>query len=291
MDGLAYFCGMSRGVWYMALAVLFFSVMNLGVKFLDHLPVMEVVCFRAAISLVLAYGSLWYAGHKPWGPRMDLLLLRGLLGFVAMSTFFVTLQEMPLASAVTIQYLSPFFVAVLSIFLLGEPMAPLQWVWFILAMTGVVLIKGFSTEVTLWYLALGIFSALFSGLAYSTVRKLKDYHHPLVVTFYFHLVSLLLSIVPATLQFQMPVGIDWWVILATGVFAQLGQLFMTLSLHLEKANIVASMKYVGILYGLVYGYFFFDETYNWGSLGGILLILFAVGMNVFWPSGVRGVRR
>jgi drug/metabolite transporter (DMT)-like permease len=275
---------MTRAVWYMALAVLFFSVMNLGVKYLDRLPVMEVVFFRAIVSALLAYASLRVAGHKPWGPRMELLVLRGVLGFIAMSAFFVTLQEMPLASAVTIQYLSPFFVAVLSIFLLGEPMSPLQWLWFILAMAGVVCIKGFDAQVSLWYLALGIFSALFSGLAYSTVRKLKDYHHPFVVTFYFHLISLLLSIVPASLSFEMPQGHEWWVLLATGIFAQLGQLFMTLSFHLEKANIVASMNYIGILYGLIYGYFFFHETLTWGSLGGILLILFSVCMNVFLPS-------
>ncbi len=268
----------------MAMAVLFFSVMNLGVKLLDRLPVMEIVAFRAVISVAIAYVSLRVAGHKLWGPRMELLLLRGLLGFVGMTTFFVTIQQMPLASAVTIQYLSPFFVAVLGIFLLGEPMAPQQWLWFLLAMGGVVCIKGFDPQVTLWYLGLGIFSALFSGLAYSTVRKLKDYHHPYVVTFYFHLVSLLLAIGPTALVFELPVGFEWWVILATGVFAQLGQLFMTLSLHLEKANIVATLHYTGILYGLVYGFFFFDERLNWGSAAGILLILTGVLMNVFFPG-------
>lgn len=268
----------------MALAVLFFSVMNLGVKLLDRLPVMEIVAFRAVISVAIAYASLRLAGHKLWGPRMELLLLRGLLGFVGMTTFFVTIQQMPLASAVTIQYLSPFFVAVLGIFLLGEPMAPQQWLWFLLAMGGVVCIKGFDPQVTLWYLGLGIFSALFSGLAYSTVRKLKDYHHPYVVTFYFHLTSLLLAITPTALDFELPVGYEWWVILATGVFAQLGQMFMTLSLHLEKANIVATLHYTGILYGLVYGFFFFDERLNWGSLAGILLILTGVLMNVFFPG-------
>lgn len=55
---------------------------------------------------------------------------------------------------------------------------------------------------------------------------------------------------------------------------------MTRALQLEQANVVASLKYLGSLYALIYGYFIFDETYDWISLCGILLILCGVLLNV-----------
>lgn len=268
----------------MALAVFFFSLMNLGVKYLGHLPVFELVLFRSLVAAGIAYVTLRVKGISPWGNRKDLLILRGLIGFCALATFFVTLQNMPLASAVTIQYLSPLFVAVLSIFLLGEPMSPLQWVWFLLATVGVVMIKGFDARVSVWYLGLGVFSAMCSGFAYNMVRKLRAYDHPLVVTFYFPLVTLPLSAGVTLYDWVAPVGWEWLALLGTGVMAQMGQLFMTMSLHLEKANIVASVKYLGILYGLIYGYWLFDESYSWGSLAGIVLILSGIGFNILLPS-------
>lgn len=268
----------------MALAVFFFSLMNLGVKLLPDIPVFELVFFRSSIAATLALTALLVQGISPIGKRIDLLVVRGMFGFVALVTFFITLQELPLASAVTIQYLSPLFVAVLSVFLLKERMAPQQWGWFILSTVGVAMIKGFDFRVSIWLLGLGILSAFFSGLAYTTVRKLRETDHPLVVTFYFPLVTIPFAGGISAFDWHMPIGMDWLIILGMGVTAQLGQYFMTMSLHMEKANIVASIKYTGVIYSLVYGYFLFAETYNWQSLLGIILVVSGIAFNLFLPK-------
>ena len=66
-----------------------------------------------------------------------------------------------------------------------------------------------------------------------------------------------------------------------GVYAQVGQILMSKSLHLERANIVRSMIYIGIIFGIAYGYFFFGEHYDWNALAGIGLVVTVVLMNVF----------
>lgn len=274
------FAAMSKGVWYMALAVFFFSLMNLGVKLVQHLPTFELVFFRSVVAGSMAYATLKIKGIYPWGKRRDLLALRGLLGFMALSAYFYTVQHMPLATAATIQYLSPIFVAILSGMLLGERMKPIQWIWFALSFVGVVLIKGFDTRIDTLALGLGIGSAAMSGLAYTLVRKLRNTDHPLVITLFFPLVAIPLSGGAMAYDFVLPQGWEWPILIGTGVFAQLGQLFMTWSLHHEQANIVGSMIYLGILFALPYGYFFFHETYDLKSLAGIILVMAGVALNV-----------
>lgn len=276
---------MSRGVWFMLLAIFFFSLMNLGVKMVAHLPTFELVFSRSLIAGIMAFTTLRYRKINPWGNRKDLLILRGVLGFIALSAFFLTVQNMRLATAVTVQYLSPIFVAIWGIIFLKESMKPIQWVWFALSFLGVILIKGFDEQVDGWFLAIGIGSAIVSGMGYTVIRKLRQSDHPIVVTLFFPLVAVPLAGVCMIFDFEMPQGWDWLYLLATGVFAQLGQVFMTKALHYEKANIVGSMIYLGILFAIPYGIFLFHETYSVYSLTGIFLIFAGVGLNVL--AGIR----
>ena len=159
-------------------------------------------------------------------------------------------------------------------------MRKVQWLFFLVAFLGIGLLKGFDDRVSLFYLILGIFSAFFAGAAYNCIRMVKDTDHPLVVVLYFPMVATPIMLVLSYFNWVSPVGWEWAIILLLGIFTQIGQVFMTLALQLEKANIVASLKYLGSLYALAYGYFLFDETYDWISLVGILLILSGVLLNV-----------
>ncbi|MBP6641436.1 MAG: DMT family transporter [Bacteroidia bacterium] len=282
---------MNKGVAYMGLAVVFFAVMNVAIKYVAHLPTFELVFFRALIAASIAYTTLRVKGIPAWGNRKGLLILRGVFGFGALSMFIATLQNMPMATALVIQYMSPVFVAILGIFLLKEPMRPLQWVWLVMAFAGVVMIKGFDPRVSILYLSIGIASCILSAFAYTTVRSLKDTDHPLVVVFYFPLVTLPVAgllmwyqwrhIGVSEFIFEQHTLEDWLWIVVMGVFAQLGQIFMTLSLHLEKANVVSSMSYLGMIFGLIFGYFLFGETYGIWAAAGIFLVLLGVLLNVF----------
>ena len=278
----------------MGLAVIAFSIMSLPVKFLPAgFPVFELVFFRSLVAVAIAYTTLKINKIHPWGKRKDLLILRSLFGFGGLTLFFLTVQNMPLATALIVQYLSPIFAAFVGIFLLKERMRPIQWLWFSMAFAGVIVIKGVDDRVSMLYLLLGVLGAVFSSLAYTTVRYLKDSDDPLVVVFYFPLVTLpiagAITFFPSPdaigswqlSNWVMPTGIEWLWLMMMGVFAQIGQILMTKSLHLEKANIVSSMIYIGIVFGIGYGYFFFGEHYDWNALAGIGLVLAGVVLNVF----------
>jgi drug/metabolite transporter (DMT)-like permease len=271
---------MTKGIGFMLISTFAFSLMQLCVKFLNHLPAHELILFRSLISLVLSLGYLIPKGIHPLGNNRKFLLLRGVFGVTALSLFFITLQNIPLASAVTIQYLSPIFTAIIAIFLLGERMKRMQWLFFAIAFLGVALLKGFDERVSFFYLLLGVGSAFFAGAAYNCIRMVKDTDHPLVVVLYFPMVATPIMLILTYFDWVTPIGWDWLLILLLGIFTQVGQVFMTRALQAEKANLVTSLKYLGSVYALIYGYFIFDETYGFVSLLGILLVLAGVMLNV-----------
>ena len=94
---------LTAGVRYMFISTFFFAVMNLLVKMIPNIPAIEIVFFRSLVSLVLSFVILKGARVNIWGNNKLVLLLRGGTGAVALIMYFLTLQVIPLASAVTIQ--------------------------------------------------------------------------------------------------------------------------------------------------------------------------------------------
>ena len=145
---------LSQGVKHMLWAGIFFSFMNLGVKLLPDMPVMQIVFFRALFVLVITFIYLKKNHIAILGNNKKILLLRGLFGFLALSLYFYTIQHMPFASAVIIMQLSPIFTTLFAIVLLKEKIKPLQLVFFFLSFVGVLFIKGFDTRISVVMLAI-----------------------------------------------------------------------------------------------------------------------------------------
>ncbi|HXH18587.1 MAG TPA: DMT family transporter [Chitinophagales bacterium] len=266
---------------HMLIATFFFALMNVSIKFVSHIPAFEIILFRAMITLVISYVMIRNLGINPLGNHRKTLMMRGFFGMLALVTFFFTVQKLPLASAVTLQYLSPIFTVLFAVFYLKEKVQPIQWVCFAVAFAGVAIIRGFDARLEAPYLLLGILSAMFSGLAYNSVRKLKDTDHPLVVVFYFPLVSLPFALVYCLFKWVTPAGWDWLWLLLIGLFTQIAQVNLTHALQNEKLAAISGLNYLGIIYALFFGYVFFDETYDWIVLLGIFLVLTGVMLNFF----------
>ncbi len=268
----------------MLVATFFFALMNVCVKYVSHIPAVEIILFRSLISLVISLAMIKRIGISPWGNNKKLLFLRGLFGATALTMYFLTLQKLPLASATTIQYLSPIFTVIFAAIFLGEKMLKLQWLFFGMAFAGAAIIRGFDERVTTPYFLLGLGSAIASGIAYNLVRKLKDSDHPLVVVLYFPLVATPIMAVLSYFQWIQPSGYDWLILLGVGIFTQIAQVNMTKALQSEQLNLVSSLKYLGTIYALSFGYFLFGETYDIATFLGIMLVLLGVVLNVLYKT-------
>ncbi len=102
----------------MLLAGIFFAMMNVSVKFVPHIPAVEIIVFRSIFSLIFSFAVLKQLKVPVFGNDKVGLIIRGVVGSISLILFFYTLQRIPLASAVTIQYLSPIFTTILGVFIL-----------------------------------------------------------------------------------------------------------------------------------------------------------------------------
>lgn len=271
---------MNQAVKYMLISSFAFSLMQLCVKMLADFPVTELVLFRSIISFVICVVMLKRAKIPLLGNNRKILVLRGVFGVIALSIFFFTLQKLPIATAITIQYLSPIFTALFAIKILNEPMANKRWMYFGLSFLGVLVMKGFNSDISWLYLGLGVISAMFAGLAYNMIRKVKNTDHPVVVVMYFPLIAIPVMLIASFQFWKTPIGIDWLYLLLMGVFTQIAQVYMTKAWQLENANKVASLKYVGILFALTFDFTLFGIIPAWTTFLGIGLVLTGVILNM-----------
>lgn len=269
---------MTTGIRYMIAATFFFTLMNIGVKYLTHIPSYEIVFFRAIVSLIIGYVLIRKAKLSPWGNKKGLLILRGLTGTIALLMYFYTVQVMPLATAATLLQLSPIFTIILAGLMVKEPPRPIQWLFFLLSFGGVLMIKGFDARVTPGELAIGITAALFAGLAYNYIRKLKGHDDPLVVVFYFPVVTVPLVGAYTLTHWVQPNLQEWAILILIGVAVTIAQIFMTRAYQMERAANVSNYSYIGVVLSIAVGWVIFDETISLLAFAGICVILFGIIM-------------
>lgn len=280
---------LTTGVRSMFLSTFAFFMANVFVKQVAHIPAMETVFFRCVIaSSICLYGLRGVKGSVI-GSNHLMLFLRGAFGTTALFCFFLTLQQMPLASAQTIQYLSPIFTATIGIFVLGEKVRSMQWIFYAIAFAGVLVIERVDDRIAPFYLALGILSAFCSGMAYNLVRSLRGKEHPLTVVLHFQLVGAVVGFISLFFQWETPRGLDWLYLLLVGIFSQLGQIFLTNALQRERIAGVAIINYTGLVYAITIGWLVFGESQSIFALLGMALVVVGVLMSLMY--GRRQTRR
>lgn len=282
---------LTDGMRAMFLSTLAFALANVFVKMVSHLPPMQIVFFRCTIATIFCFIGLRGRGADWRGSSRMLLILRGLFGTTALFLFFTTLQNIPLASAMTIQYLSPIFTSIIAIFVLSEKVHAPQWFFYAIAFAGVLLIEQFDPRISPFYLGLGIVSAICSGVAYNLVRSLRGKEHPLTVVLHFQLIGAVLGLVSLFFEFRMPTGMDWFWLLLIGIFSQLGQIFLTNALQKEAVAGVAIINYTGLIYALFFGIFIFGESQPLLSFAGMLLVVIGVLLSVLYSRRKRDIEK
>lgn len=268
----------------MVLATMFFAVMNVLVKYIPRIGAVEIVFFRSAVSLIMSYIVLRAQKIPVWGNNRKWLIIRGLAGSAGLLFFFATIKMMPLGSAIAIQYMSPIFTSLLGIYFVKEKVKPLQWVFFGLAFVGVIAIQGFDPRVTLFHILLGTTGALAAGMAYNSIRKLKDSDHPMVIIFYFPLVTIPITGVYLLFNWLTPSWFELMILIGVGVVTQFAQYFLTKAYQSDTLSKISSIQYLGIVFALAAGYWIFDESYDFNSAIGIIIIVLSVFMNVWYKN-------
>ncbi|MDD2369477.1 MAG: DMT family transporter [Sulfuricurvum sp.] len=254
-----------RGITYMLFASFLFALTMLFAKLLSSsMGSVEVTFWRNAIGLI-AIGM--FVLRKPMqnvGGRPFTLVFRGVIGTLALLTFFYTISTSTLSNAIVYAKTEPIFTSLLAFFLLGEKLKLPAIFSVFIGFAGVAMLSGMN----MGYLhIMGILTGLLSALAYTSVRSLKAYYDERTVVLSFMLSGVL---IPALLmiiseyttselfafalsRFTIPHGVDWIWIILMGIAAAYGQIYMTRAYFYAKAGIVSTASYSVILFATLFG--------------------------------------
>ena len=252
-------------------------------KQLSDLHPMQVVFLRALGTFVFIFPYMLWQRVPIVGQNVGMLVARALIGIVSLATFFICLQRIPLASAVSIRYLGPVFAAVLAYYFLREQINRWQWLSFVISFTGVLVVKGFDLRIDYLSLALILTSALFLGTVFVIIRYLSTREHYLTIINYFMVVSMLLGLCFVS-RWRMPEGDEWPAVVGIGIFGLIGQVFMTKAYQITEASVLAPFKYAGLVYALIIGYVFFGESFTLLPMIGMALIIAGMLLSIYGKS-------
>ncbi len=250
-----------------------FSLMNAFIKYLEHIPGFQLVFFRSITSCVFATTYLLRNKIPILGNQRKLLSLRALFGLISMSLFFLSFKHLTIGTAVSLRYIAPIFAAIFAVFLLKEKLKPIQLLFFLMAFSGVIILKGFDGNVSNTGMALVITASVFTGLVYIMIRKIGKGDHPVVVVNYFMFLSTVIGGLVSIFIWIQPQGWDWVLLGSLGIFGYFGQVYMTKAFQMAATNKVAPIKYTEVIFTIAIGVFWFDDNYSIWSFLGLFLIV------------------
>ena len=262
------------------LASFFFSLMTVCVKKIDNrIPVYELVFFRSLLSLLITSLIINKKNLNPWGKNKPLLILRGILGTIALVCIFYAIKNMPLNISTVIQYTYPIFISIFAGILINEKITKNLIIASITGWLGILIIlnpyqlSSLNIELDKFTVLIAFLGAISTALAYITVKKLSLTEDIFIIIKYFPLISVITLSPIVFFNWVTPNINDLIWIIGIGMFTQAGQTFLTIGLKKLPTSEAARINYLQVLFGSLWGILFFNELININFIFGAVLVL------------------
>ncbi len=201
---------------------------------------------------------------------------RGLSGLGSVLMFFYCITQLPLATAVTLNYTSPLFLTLLTTMILKDHFQWLLAVAVVLGFAGVVLLLRPSLQEDQWSGGLiGLASGFFAAIAYLNIRHLGNLGEPdWRVVFYFTLISTIITSIWMLFNTFHPITpVNFLLLLGIGITATLAQLALTRAYRTGKILVVGALAYSTVVFASLWGILIWGELLSLTSWLGIGLIV------------------
>lgn len=271
----------------MVAATLLFATMSMCVKIAsEDYSVGEIVFYRGAVGALMMMLLAGVHGRTLRTRVPAMHFWRSFTGVSSLGLWFYAIGKLPLATAVTLNYMSPIWMVVLLIG--GSAFHNIDNSRRLDARLVCIVLIGFAGVICvlqptmerdqLWGGLMGLLSGLLAALAYLHVAALGRTGEPEErVVFYFSLGSIAAGALATTLVAEWHAhtvrGIA--VLLAVGLLATLAQLLLTRAYNIGRVLVNGSLQYLGIAWSYLYGVFLFDDPVTGIALLGMGLIVLA----------------
>lgn len=265
----------TKAVFSMLISALGFTLMSVTVKYLRDIPLFEKVFFRNLVSLVIAFYLIKKSAVPIFGQKKSQLALfaRAGFGLAGVILNFYAITHLTLADSTMLGKLSPIFVTIMACLFLKEKIDKEQIIGIFITFGGALLVIKPEFSLSIIPSLAGLLSAASAGIAYTLLRYLKDKESPDTIVFYFSVVSVVGTLPFVLNDYIMPDSTQLMLLLATGLFASIGQFGITYAYKYSKATEVSVYNYSAIVFGIILGFIFFHEIPDMLSLlGGAIII-------------------
>ena len=259
----------------MFLSIIGFSLMDVIVKWSVDYPVGQVLFFRGFFGIIFYFFIIprerlhdFYKTKRP-----GLHSLRCIAGLIAIIAIFIALRKLPLATVVSISFAAPIFTTIFSIFLLSEKVGIYRWLAVLVGFIGILIITepGIS-NLNIYY----IFPIIFClGLSYVaiTLRQLSTTEPVWLISLFFSIAITFLSFLTLPFGWVMPSFNHFLILSLVGIFGGVSNLWLSLSYKYSEVSLVTPLKYLTLVFAIIFGYFIWDEIPTIKTLIGALLVI------------------
>ncbi len=263
------------GFLYMFLSICAFSLMDVIVKWSVDYPIGQILFFRGFFGIIFYFFVIpkerlnnFYKTKRP-----GLHFLRCISGLIALVAIFIALRKLPLATVVSISFAAPIFTTIFSIFLLSEKVGIYRWLAVFVGFLGILIITepGIS-QLNIYY----IFPIIFClGLSYVaiTIRQLSSTEPVWLISFYFSLSITLLSLFTIPQGWVMPSFNHLILLSLIGIFGGVANLWLSQSYKYSEVSLVTPLKYLALIFAIIFGYFIWGEIPTIKTLIGAFLVI------------------
>ena len=259
----------------MFISVCAFSLMDVLVKWSEAYPVGQVLFFRGFCGIIPLLFLIpkdrfsdFYKTSRPY-----LHFKRCLAGLIALVSIFIALRNLPLATVVSITFAAPVFTTIFSIFLLNEKVGLYRWLAVIVGFVGIIAITepGFSS-LNFYYIYPIIFCL---GLSYVAIaiRKLSTTEPVWLISFFFSFSIAVLGLFSLFHGWVMPNITDLFLLSMVGILGGLANLWLSQSYKYSEVSLVTPLKYLALVFAIIFGYFIWSEVPTIKTLLGALLVI------------------
>ena len=259
----------------MFMSVCAFSIMDAIVKWSEAYPVGQVLFFRGLCGLIPILSLIPKDRYKDFykTSRPTLHLKRCLSGLIAIVAIFIALRKLPLATVVSISFAAPIFTTIFSIFFLNEKVGLYRWLAVIVGFVGIVIISepGFSS-LNIYYIYPIIFCL---GLSYVAIaiKQLSSSEPIWLIGFYFSFSIMITSLFTIPQGWVMPNFTDLILLSLVGILGGIANLLLTQSYKFADVSLVTPLKYLALVFAIIFGYFIWNEIPTSKTLFGASLVI------------------
>ena len=263
------------GFLYMFLSVCAFSIMDLIVKWSDNYPLGQVIFFRGFFGIVLYYFIIpkerirdFYFTKRPL-----LHFSRCFFGLAALLSIFTALRNLPLATVVSISFAAPIFTTIFSIFFLSERVGYFRWLAVFIGFIGILIISepGLSS-LNVYYIFPVIFVLGMSYVAIS-IRQLSSTEPVWLISLFFSAAITIAGLLTLPFGWIMPSFYDLTLLSMIGFFGGVANLWLSQSYKFSEVSLVTPLKYLALVFAIVFGYLIWGEVPSGKTLIGAILVI------------------